>query len=144
MEHFDKLKAMYSIAPINAFYQPRLEIREGEAEVRITVRPDFHHSAGSMHGSVYFKALDDATFFAAQSIEHEVFVLTANFELDLLKPVVSGEIHAVARVSQVGDRRIEATGELFDSSGALVARGVGRFARGRTPLSPELGYRLLK
>ena len=98
MDHYEKLQAMYAVAPINRFFLPKLQLGHGEAEVRITVRPDFHHSAGGMHGSVYFKALDDATFFAAQSLEHEVFVLTAHFEIDLLKPVAEGEIQALARV----------------------------------------------
>ena len=142
MEHFEKLKAMYAVAPINEFFRPQLEIGKGEAEVRIQVRPEFHHSAGFMHGSVYFKALDDATFFAAQSIEHEVFVRTAHFEIDLLKPVADGEIQALARVVEDQGRRIEALGELFDSSGDVVARGVGRFARSTTRLSPDVGYRL--
>ena len=144
MEHYEKLQAMYALAPINRFFQPTLQLGHGEAEVRITVRPDFHHSAGGMHGSVYFKALDDATFFAAQSLEHEVFVLTAHFEIDLLKPVAEGEIQALARVTHDTGHRIEATGELFDSSGDVVARGLGRFARRKTRLGPDVGYRLPK
>ena len=144
MDHFEKLQAMYAVAPINRFYRPALQIGHGEAEVRLTVRSDFHHSAGGMHGSVYFKALDDATFFAAQSLEHEVFVLTAHFEIDLLKPVSEGEIQALARVTEDKGHRIVATGELFDSTGEVVARGLGRFARGKTRLSPEVGYRLPK
>ena len=95
-----------------------------------------------MHGSVYFKALDDATFFAAQSVEEEVFVLTAHFEIDLLRPVTSGEIRAVAEVVEDSGRRLVAKGELFDSNGSLLARGTGQFARGRTVLDPSVGYRL--
>ena len=140
--HFAKLVEMYRVAPINRFFQPRLVIEAGHAEVCIDVREDFHHSAGAMHGSVYFKALDDATFFAAQSLESEVFVLTAHFEIDLLRPVVSGEIRAVAQVEEDGGRRLVAKGELFDSSGALLARGSGQFARGRTVLDPSVGYHL--
>ncbi len=60
MEHYRKLERMYLAAPINAFFQPKLHIEEGWAEVRIQVRPDFHHTLGAMHGAVYFKAMDDA------------------------------------------------------------------------------------
>ena len=141
-DHFAKLVEMYRVAPINRFFQPRLAIEQGQAEVRIDVRDDFHHSAGAMHGSVYFKALDDATFFAAQSVEEEVFVLTAHFEIDLLRPVTSGEIRAVAEVVEDSGRRLVAKGELFDSNGSLLARGTGQFARGRTVLDPSVGYRL--
>jgi acyl-coenzyme A thioesterase PaaI-like protein len=36
-----------------------------------------HHSIHAVHGSVYFKALDDAAFFAVNSLVEDVFVLTA-------------------------------------------------------------------
>lgn len=139
-EHFRKLERMYAAAPINDYFQPALEIREGEAEIRMQVREDFHHAAGAMHGVVYFKALDDSTFFAANSIVQDVFVLTAHFELDFLRPVSSGEVHAIARVTRDTGRRIEATGELFDEAGNLVGRGTGSFARSNVPLTPDVHY----
>jgi uncharacterized protein (TIGR00369 family) len=131
---------MYAAAPINRWYAPSLSVSSGRAEVRIPLRPEFHHSAGSTHGSVYFKALDDATFFAANSLVTDVFVLTASFELELLRPVVAGVIRAVAQVIERGDRRIVAEGDLFDGDDVLVARGKGRFARSRMPLSPAVHY----
>jgi uncharacterized protein (TIGR00369 family) len=131
---------MYAAAPVNVWFAPTLTVSEGAAEVRIPLRPEFHHAAGAVHGSVYFKALDDATFFAASSLVREVFVLTANFQLDLLRPVVAGELRAVAKVTENRDRRIIAEGELFDAEGNLVARGKGSFARSKIPLTPALHY----
>ncbi len=66
--HFEKLEAMYLSAPNNAYYQPTIHITEGKAEVSIAVRPDFFHAANAVHGSVYFKLMDDASFFAANSL----------------------------------------------------------------------------
>ena len=140
MEHFRKLERMYYAAPINRYFQPKICIEQGRAELRIPVRDDFHHSLGAIHGSVYFKALDDATFFAANSIVEDFFVLTASFQIDFLRPVVDGEIRAVAEVTGEIGRRIEATGELFDSAGNLVGRGTGSFARSKTRLTPEVHY----
>ncbi len=140
MDHYRKLERMYDAAPINDYFQPRLHIGAGEAEIRIDVRKDFYHAANAMHGSVYFKALDDATFFAANSLVDDVFVLTASFQIDFLRPVFSGEIRAVAKVTAQDDRRITATGELFDEAGNLVGRGEGRFARSKLQLTPEVGY----
>ena len=140
LEHFRKLERMYAAAPINRWYAPSLSVSSGRAEVRIPLRPEFHHSAGSTHGSVYFKALDDATFFAANSLVTDVFVLTASFELELLRPVVAGELRAVAQVTERGERRIVAEGELFDGDAVVVARGRGQFARSRTLLSPDVHY----
>jgi uncharacterized protein (TIGR00369 family) len=139
-EHFRKLERMYGAAPINGWFAPTLTVSEGAAEVRIPLRPEFHHAAGAVHGSVYFKALDDATFFAASSIVDEVFVLTASFHIDLLRPVVAGELRAVAKVTERAERRITAEGELFDAEGNVVARGKGSFAKSKIPLTPALHY----
>jgi len=138
--HYRKLERMYAAAPTNRYFQPRLEIREGEAELRLEVREDFHHSAGAAHGVVYFKALDDATFFAASSLVEDVFVLTARFEIEFLAPVSSGEVRAVARVTERGESRIRAEGELFDAGGECIGRGTGWFARSTHPLSPSVQY----
>lgn len=139
-DHYRKLERMYAAAPINEYFAPQLRVSEGEAELTIAVREDFHHSAGAMHGVVYFKALDDATFFAANSLVEDVFVLTARFEIEFLRPVVTGEIRAVGRVTSQEGRRIEAVGELFDAAGQLVGRGRGRFARSKLALSPAVHY----
>ena len=65
--HFRKLEQTYLAAPTNQYYKPRVHIAEGEAEIVITVDPRFYHAADAVHGSVYFKALDDAAFFAVNS-----------------------------------------------------------------------------
>jgi uncharacterized protein (TIGR00369 family) len=140
MEHHRKLERMYAMAPINRFFAPRLTIGEGTAEVCIDVHEAFHHTAGAMHGAVYFKALDDAAFFAANSIVEGVFVLTAQFEVEFLKPVIQGEIRAHGRVVSETGRRIEAEAELFDSEGVLVGRGRGTFARSQVELAPSIHY----
>ena len=68
---------MYAFAPTNKYYMPTIGGEEGHAEVVIAVRHDFLHAAGAVHGSVYFKALDDAAFFAVNSLVDDVFVLTS-------------------------------------------------------------------
>jgi acyl-coenzyme A thioesterase PaaI-like protein len=64
----------------------------------IPVRPEFFHAAHAVHGSVYFKALDDAAFFAVNSLVTDVFVLTASYNLYLTRPVTEGALRAVGRV----------------------------------------------
>jgi uncharacterized protein (TIGR00369 family) len=124
---------MYLGAPVNAYYRPTLEIAEGRARVTIPVQPTSFHAAGALHGSVYFKALDDAAFFAAQSLGPEVFVLTATFTIEFLAPVTSGVLDAVGEVVERGRRTIASAVATVD--GEEVARGRGEFARGRTPLA---------
>ena len=140
MEHHRKLERMYAVAPINQYFKPTLQIESGRSELRIDVRQDFHHTAGAMHGVVYFKAMDDAAFFAANSLVEDVFVLTATFEIEFLRPVITGQIRAVAEVTEQTARRIYATAELYDAQNQLVGRGRGEFARSKVRLTAEVQY----
>ena len=138
--HFKCLERMYLKAPINDFYHPKIQIEEAKTQISITLTPQMHHSARGVHGSVYFKLLDDAAFFAANAIETKAFVLTSDFHIRLLRPISEGTITAVGWVTHAGRRNILASAELHDSDGQLIATGQGSFARSRIPLSPECGY----
>ena len=141
-EHFRRLERMYAAAPINEYFAPKLHIPEaGVAELRMTVRPDFHHAAHAAHGAVYFKVLDDATFFAANSIVEDVFVLTVSFNLYLTRPVSEGEIVGRGRVVSRSKRLYVAEGVLEDSRGREIARGSGAFLPSTVRLSEDIGYR---
>ena len=94
-----------------------------------------------MHGAVYFKALDDATYFAANSLVTDVCVLTARFEIEFLRPVTSGEVRAVGRLDADDGHRLEASGELYDDQDRLVGRGKGSFARSKLALNDVALYR---
>ena len=139
--HHRRLERMYRSAPTNEYFRPEIQIGEGTAEVRLVVRPDFFHAASAVHGSVYFKLLDDATFFAANSLVDDVFVLTTSFTIYFLRPVSSGEMHARGRVVNRSTRLIIGEGVIVDSDGKEVARGSGTFMPSRVPLDERLGYR---
>jgi len=132
---------MYHSAPINRIYEPVIRVADGTAEVRLRVRPEFFHAAGALHGSVYFKSLDDAAFFATSSRVEDVFVLTVTFNVVLLRPVTEGILTAVGRLVHRSRSLFVAEAELLADTGKPVARGGGTFMRSTTPLGPELGYR---
>jgi uncharacterized protein (TIGR00369 family) len=106
------------------------------------VRHEFFHAAGAVHGSVYFRALDDAAFFAANSRVAEVLVLTVSFTVHFTAPVREGELQARGRVLHEAGRLLVAESELLDDAGALLAKGSGTFTRSRIALTPEIGYAL--
>lgn len=139
-EHYRKLERMYHSALGNTYYNPTLRVEEAKAEVFIPIRREFQHSAGSVHGAICFKALDDASFFAVQSLVKDRFVVTASFEIDLLRPVSEGTLHAVGRVVERTPKRFLTEATLVDDSGRAVARGKGAFARSRLELGPGVGY----
>jgi uncharacterized protein (TIGR00369 family) len=139
-QHFMSLKSMYASAPVNLIYQPTIEISEGQAVVEIELSSRFHHSAGAVHGSVYFKLLDDAAFFAAQSFELEVFVLTTSFTTYLTRPVSSGKLKAIGKVVNKNKTQFIAEAVAYDAQGNEVGRGSGIIVRSKFPLSQASGY----
>ena len=140
-EHYRRLERMYLGAPANEYFRPEIRIGDATAEVQLAVRPDFFHAAGAVHGSVYFKLLDDATFFAASSIVHDVFVLTASFNLYFLRPISSGVMRARGTVVSRSTRLIIGEGVVVDDSGREIARGSGTFMPSKVLLNEKLGYR---
>ena len=139
-EHYRKLERLYLAAPTNAYYMPAIHITTGKAEIRLQIRPDFFHAAAAVHGSVYFKLLDDAAFFATNSLVTDVLVLTANFTVNLLRPVSAGELTARGAVISPGTRQFLAEASLFDQESRLVGHGSGTFTRSKIVLNADVGY----
>ena len=139
-DHYRKLEHMYLSAPINEIYRPTIAISKGHATIGFEVRERFFHAAGAMHGSVYFKGLDDAAFFAAASLVPDRFVLTVSFTVYLTRPVSAGHLEAKGRVTSHSRSLLVAESVLYNDD-REVARGSGTFVPGKIELSSELGYR---
>ncbi|HYC61743.1 MAG TPA: hypothetical protein VEK79_19470 [Thermoanaerobaculia bacterium] len=71
-EHWRRLEKLYLTAPTNAYYKPAIRIGNGICEIEVDARPDFHHAAHAVHGSVYFKLLDDADYFRELTCDRRV------------------------------------------------------------------------
>ncbi len=135
MNHNKKLEQMYIQAPINQFYQPTIHVSEGKCEIRIDVKEDYFHAANAVHGSVYFKMLDDAAFFAANSVVNDVFVLTASFDTKFLRPVNKGKLIAKGELLKNMGNKLEARAKLYDEDGNIIAAGTGWFVKSKINLN---------
>lgn len=132
---------MYHGAPCNQHFRPRVAIGDGEARVELDLRPDFMHPGQTVHGSIYFKVLDDAAYFAANSLVSDVFLLTESFHLHMMRAVGKGRLIAEGTVVYRSEKHIVAEAIARDQDGREVARGSGTFLRSNMRLVPELGYR---
>jgi uncharacterized protein (TIGR00369 family) len=132
--HFRKLEELYHAAPISRWYGVSIQVSDGKAEVRIPIRKEFYHAANAVHGSVYFRALDDAAFFAVNSRVRDVMVLTIGFSVHFTNPVSEGELRAKGWILHEAGRLYVAESELRDQEGRLLAKGSGTFTRSRIPL----------
>jgi acyl-coenzyme A thioesterase PaaI-like protein len=85
--------------------------------------------------------LDDAAFYAANSLVTDRFLLTTAFNLLFTRPLGPGPVTAEGRWVS-GQRRVfVAEARLIDASGEEAARGTGTFMKSRIALAGLPGYR---
>jgi len=141
--HFDKLERMYLKARFNERLYPSttISISEATAEIGLTISENYFHALGAIHGSVYFKLLDDATFFAVNSIVEDVFVLTTSYNINLIRPVNSGKIKAIGKVRYQSKNLFTAEATLYNQDGKEIAFGTGNFTKSKIALTEDIGYK---
>ena len=140
--HFRSLESLYRSARINDGFVSEIEIVEaGSARIRFEVEERHFHAAGAAHGTLYFKMMDDAAFYACNSRVSDRFLLTTAFNLVFTRPLRTGQ--AIAEGRWISGRRRVLIGEarLIDADGEEAARGTGTFMRSSIPLSGLAGYR---
>lgn len=141
--HYRALESLYAAAPINQLFESRLEITtQGLSRIHFALDRRFYHAGGAAHGTSYFKMLDDAAFYAANSLVTDRFLLTTAFNLLFTRPMTEGNVVAEGRWISGQRRVLIAEARLIDSSGEEVARGTGTFMRSRITLATLPGYRV--
>lgn len=139
--HYRALERLYDSAPVNALFASRLQVTgEGHARIVFEVTEQAYHAAGAAHGTIYFKMLDDAAFYAANTLVTDRFLLTTSFNLHFTKPVRSGQVTAEGRWVSGRRRVFVAESRLVDAEGEEIGRGTGTFMRSRIALSSLPGY----
>jgi uncharacterized protein (TIGR00369 family) len=141
--HFRALESLYESAPVNRLFESNLRIvGPGAAEIAFLVTDNVHHAARAAHGTIYFKMLDDAAFYAANSLVSDRFLLTTAFNLHFTRPVRSGPVTARGKWISGKRRVFVAEASLIDAEGEEIVRGTGTFMRSSIGLSTLPGYRL--
>lgn len=143
MEHYRKLERMYLNANFNQeiYQSTKITVGEEAAKIQLTIEPKYFHALGAIHGSVYFKLLDDAAFFAVNSIVEDVFVLTTNFNINLVRPANQGIITATGKVKFKSRNLYIAESRLVNEEGKEIAFGTGHFAKSKVALTEDIGYK---
>lgn len=140
--HFRALESLYAQAPINGLFESRLDIvAQGFARISFEVREAQFHAAGAAHGTLYFKMMDDAAFYACNSLVTDRFLLTTAFNLLFTRPLRAGPASVEGRWASGRRRVFVGEARLLDADGELAASGTGTFMRSHIPLSSLPGYR---
>jgi acyl-coenzyme A thioesterase PaaI-like protein len=140
--HFRALESLYRHAAINRLFASKIEIAEpGFARIRFEVGPGTDHAAGAAHGTLYFKMMDDAAFYACNSMVSDRFLLTTAFTLVFTRPLKNGPVIAEGRWVSGKRRVFVGEARLILPDGEEAARGTGTFMRSHIPLSSLAGYK---
>jgi uncharacterized protein (TIGR00369 family) len=139
--HYIKLENMMHSSPFVTYAGAKVSVKKGEAQITLPVSKKLFHAAGAMHGALYFLALDNAAFFAANSLVEDVFVLTTSFTTYITRPVSEGVVKSVGKVVNQNRSQFICESILFDSQDKEIARATGIFVRSKIPLSEEIGYK---
>ena len=138
--HLRALERLYDSAAINRLFPSRLRLPAvGEAAIDFTVDASHFHAAGAVHGTAYFKMLDDAAFYAANSRVPDRFLLTTAFNLFFTRPLSPGPVRAHGRWVS-GHKRVLVAEARLVADGEEVARGTGTFMTSRIALASLPDY----
>lgn len=139
--HWRALEGLYASAAINRLFDSTLTVTgDGTARIAFQVDERSFHAAGAAHGTIYFKMLDDAAFYAANTLVTDRFLLTTSFNLHFSRPVKAEPLVAEGRWISGRRRVLVAEARLVDAEGEEVGRGTGTFMRSRIALSSLPGY----
>jgi uncharacterized protein (TIGR00369 family) len=143
IEHFEKLRNMYLSGNVNTqiFDTTDCKIELEQATISLIISDKYFHALGAIHGSVYFKLLDDAAFFAVNSIIEDVFVLTTSFNINIIRPVNFGKIIAIGKVRFKSKNLFVAESTLLNEDGKEIGFGTGNFTKSKIGLTEEIGYK---
>ena len=103
-----------------------VRLGHGEAEVKVSMRPEFANTYGIGHGGVVAALVDMATGVALRTMQIRLVTIetsTNYFE----KVALDTELTAVARVVHQGKRLANGSAEVRNSDGVLVAAGKTTF-----------------
>ena len=141
-DHFEALIRLFNAAPINQKIYPssKLEIAEGECTYKLIISTDYFHGAEALHGSVYFKMLDDAAYFAAASQELDHFLVTKSYTIEFIRPVKAEKIIAEGKVTEETSSGFMVESQLLNENKKVVGRGKGEFVRSKIKLATLEDY----
>jgi uncharacterized protein (TIGR00369 family) len=106
------------------------DVTRGAATLHLTVRYDLRQNRGVVHGGATASLIDTASAFAILTLlEPGQSTTTIDLTIHYLRPLLSGQATARARVLRAGRRLIVVTVDVLDEAGNLVATALTSYLR---------------
>jgi uncharacterized protein (TIGR00369 family) len=139
-KHYRALEKMYLLGPINEIFPPEIQISDRTATISIEVKPEYFHVLGALHGSVYFKLLDDSAAFAAGSINDQSPMVTVSFTTQISRPASRGRVKAIGNIVKLDGRKVYVESVMYDEHENEIAKGNGIFLPAKIRLKDIEAY----
>jgi uncharacterized protein (TIGR00369 family) len=107
-----------------------VDIRIGEADVKIAMRDDLRQPYGILHGGVTATLIDTAMAFAVrtQLQDHEI-TTSVDLTVHYLRPHTKGDAVCTAKVVRPGKRVFTVSADVINSEGKLIATGLSTYMK---------------
>ncbi len=100
------------------------DIKEGSAVLTLPFQEKLLQSANMIHGGVFSVLVDSVIGTAVRSvIDENMFAVTAEMNINYMRPATKGSIRAVGKVIHCGRTLAVGTADVFNEDGKLLATG---------------------
>lgn len=107
-----------------------VDIRFGEADVKIDMHDDLRQVHGVLHGGVTATLIDTAMAFAMRTmIEPNDPTATVDLTVHYLRPHFEGTALCKAKVVKPGKRFFNISAEVVNEEGKLIATGISTYTK---------------
>ena len=107
-----------------------LEMRVGEAILRLKMRDELRQPHGLLHGGATASLIDTAMAFAVVSMLGEAEkASTVDLTVHYLRPVTSGEITCTAKVLRGGKKLLTVSAEVYNEEEKQIATAISTYSK---------------
>lgn len=107
-----------------------LEMRVGEAILRLKMREELRQPHGLLHGGATASLIDTAMAFAVVSMLGEAEkASTVDLTIHYLRPVTEGEIICTAKVLRGGKKLLTVSAEVYNGQEKQIATAISTYSK---------------
>ena len=107
-----------------------LEMRVGEAILRLKMRDELRQPHGLLHGGATASLIDTAMAFAVVSMLGEAEkASTVDLTIHYLRPMTSGEIICTAKVLRGGKKLLTVSAEVYNEEEKQIATAISTYSK---------------
>jgi len=127
----EKARAVFSEVPyIKLLGMELLDLRDGEAVLRLKMRDELRQPQGLLHGGATASLIDTATAFAVITrLASGEKASTVDLTVHYLRPVIDETVTCTARVVKAGRRLLTVSADVLNDKEKLIATAISTYSK---------------